>query len=110
MAAGFCALSVRCFFAMCSVAKSAICLRSAVISSSRRVISEGQSSKMAMAAMRSLSAGQRRASLSARYEDILSSSFVQSAAESKHEGVPMRRLLPCMTLLANVENDSWEVI
>ena len=42
--AGFCVFSVRCFFAICSVAKSAIRLRSAVISSSNKVTSESQSS------------------------------------------------------------------
>ena len=95
-------------YVFCSEVRNAFKL--AVISSSRRVTSESQSSKMVIALMRSLSTGWSRASLSARYVDMLISNFERSAIESRQEGVPMRRLFPCMTLLANVENDSCEVI
>ena len=100
------ALSVRCLFAICSVAKSAMRLRSAVISSSRREISDNQSSKTVMFVIRSLSVCRRRVILSARYVDMLSSSLERSAVASSREGVPISKLFPCMTRLANVVNDS----
>ena len=97
---------MRCLFAKCSVAKSAMRLRSAVISSSRRDISASQSSKTVIDVMRSLSVGRRRVIFSARYVDILSSSFARKAVVSRREGVPMSKLLPCITLFANVMKDS----
>ena len=41
---------------------------------------------------------------------MLISSLARSAVESKREVVPMRRLLPSITLLAKVEKDSVDVI